>query len=242
MSGPPRATPDATPNPWETIKAEQVPLALGPGPHYLESPLWIAAWDALLFSDIQGNVTWRLRAGLAPERYRAGTNWGNGLALGTRHDLYVCEMGQAGPAGLLHLSLPTGAATPPPTPRLLARQWMGTDLNEPNDVIVRGDGNVYFTDPGYNSGPGATERVFRLSPAGELSVATDRLQRPNGIALAPGGRSLYVVATRQIHQAALAEDGAGHGRTMARRRPPAARCVWGGSRCRPSHRARRRAR
>jgi gluconolactonase len=85
---------------------------------------------------------------------------------------------------------------------------MGTDLNEPNDVIVRGDGNVYFTDPGYNSGPGATERVFRLSPAGELSVATDRLQRPNGIALAPGGRSLYVVATRQIHQAALAEDGA----------------------------------
>jgi gluconolactonase len=84
-------------------------------------------------------------------------------------------------------------------PQPIANTFNGIGFNEPNDVIVRADGNVYFTDPRYSNDPdGGQDKlaVYRLPPG----AAADQAQRlnfdfnkPNGIALSPNGNTLYVV-------------------------------------------------
>jgi gluconolactonase len=79
---------------------------------------------------------------------------------------------------------------------VLAERWQGKRLNAPNDLAVRKEGDVYFTDPAFGNQQDTRELdffgVFRISRKGELEVIAKPQGRPNGIALAPDGRTLYV--------------------------------------------------
>ena len=79
---------------------------------------------------------------------------------------------------------------------VLAERWQGKRLNAPNDIIVRQDGQIFFTDPAFGNQQDAREidffGVYHLSQRGELDVIAKPKGRPNGIALSPNGRILYV--------------------------------------------------
>ena len=79
---------------------------------------------------------------------------------------------------------------------ILAERWQGKRLNAPNDLAVRKEGDVYFTDPAFGNQQDTRELdffgVFHISRKGELEVIAKPKGRPNGIALAPDGHTLYV--------------------------------------------------
>ncbi|HKP58577.1 MAG TPA: SMP-30/gluconolactonase/LRE family protein [Polyangiales bacterium] len=78
----------------------------------------------------------------------------------------------------------------------LRLRYRGQRFNSPNDLAVRSDGSIYFTDPDYAIGPRISETrlygVYRVSPRGRVSLVDGRVNRPNGIALSPDERTLYV--------------------------------------------------
>ena len=79
---------------------------------------------------------------------------------------------------------------------VIADKWQGKRLNAPNDIVIRKDGHAYFTDPAFGNQQDTRELdfygVFHISPKGELDVLDKRQSRPNGIALSPSGKVLYV--------------------------------------------------
>lgn len=79
----------------------------------------------------------------------------------------------------------------------VADRWQGKRLNSPNDNITRSDGTIYFTDPSYGVPTGQTREldfqgVFRVDPAGMLHLESRDMNRPNGVALSPDEKTLYV--------------------------------------------------
>jgi gluconolactonase len=163
----------------------------------LEGPLWIAGGGYLLFSDVvesNGPAAriYRLDPGsgrFSPFPYpSAGPTSTNGLAVDTQGRLIACERYN----GRLVRVEADGATT------VLAERWpigsAGAPLSAPNDLVVRQDGNIYFTDSDWGARPAighARMGVYRVSPAGELSRVLD-VEKPNGIVLSPDGSTLYV--------------------------------------------------
>ena len=96
---------------------------------------------------------------------------------------------------------------------VIAERFEGKRLNAPNDIVVRRDGNVYFTDPAFGSQQDAAELgfygIFRVSPKGELSAIARWKTRPNGIALSENGRALFVTDSdaQTVHAFDLDKDG-----------------------------------
>jgi len=118
----------------------------------------------------------------------------NGMTLGQDGRLVVCEQGtQSAPAQISRVDPLTGQVD------TLADNWHGLRLNSPNDVVVRRDGTIWFTDPsyGYRQGfrpePQAGDYVYRFDPrSGRLSVVADSFDKPNGLAFSPDEQILYV--------------------------------------------------
>jgi len=114
-----------------------------------------------------------------------GTN-GNGLA--PNGDIVMCE------GGARRVSRSPADGTPAPV--LVASEYQGMQLNSPNDVIIRSDGTMYFTDPTYGLGGGTQEipfqGVFRVTTSGDVELVDDTFEQPNGIALSPDETVLYV--------------------------------------------------
>lgn len=98
---------------------------------------------------------------------------------------------------------------------ILPDSFQGKRLNSPNDLAVRSDGTIWFTDPAYGPVAGGKELdgnyVFRIDPrSGEVSIASKELTMPNGICLSPGEKTLYVGqggAGRYIKRFKIHEDG-----------------------------------
>jgi len=175
---------------------------LADGFDWSEGPVWVAKDRALLFSDVPRNVVHRWRAGepvsvhLKPSGYtgatpRGGEPGSNGLTLDAQGRLVLCEHGDRRVARL---------EADGKTKTTLADRWQGKRLNSPNDLVYAKNGDLYFTDPPYGlegnvKNPAKEldfQGVYRLSAAGELSLITKELSRPNGIALSPDERTLYV--------------------------------------------------
>jgi gluconolactonase len=169
---------------------------------WAEGPLWVSREHALLFSDVPRNGVFRWKEGegvrlfLDASGYSGTTPFegrepgSNGLALDAEGRLVLCQHGNRRVARLD----PDGRIT------VLADRYEGRRLNSPNDLVYRANGDLYFTDPPFGlpktfSDPDKElpfQGVYRLTPEGALTVVVTDLGAPNGIALSPDERTLYV--------------------------------------------------
>jgi gluconolactonase len=180
-------------------------LAVGKIAHgfdYTEGPVW-SLEGFLLFSD---NVTnrlekWEPGKGVSDLGERPGGASGN--AYDEKGRLYTCEFR----ARRVTRTDKKGKV------EVLAERFEGKRLNAPNDIVVRRDGNVYFTDPAFGNQQDTRELdfygVYRITTKGELEAVARWKTRPNGIALSPNGRVLYVADSdeRSIHEFDLDRGG-----------------------------------
>lgn len=171
---------------------------------FLEGPHWREAEGVLLFSDVAGNTIWELTPPSEFRVFRAESNGANGLATDGNGFLLVAEHG-----GRVSRTLADG------TIETVADSYMGDALSSPNDLAVRSDGTIYFTDPPFGLG-GRTQElpfngVFRVAPSGELSVEWEGppASRPNGLIFSPDERTLYVAdsAAGSVRRYDVAADG-----------------------------------
>jgi len=172
---------------------------------FTEGPLWVAAKSELLFSDIPANRIVRFKDGKSTT-FRNPSNNSNGLTLDQQGRLIACEHGTR----RVTRTEADGTLT------VLAERYQGKRLNSPNDVVVRSDGAIYFTDPPY--GVKQEEReldiqgVYRISPDGKtLTMLARDFTKPNGLAFTPDEKILYVNDTEGGHIRAF--DIAADGRT-----------------------------
>jgi len=169
-------------------------LASGLG--FTEGPIWYG--DSLLFSDIPNNriIRWKaLPEGPELTTFRTPSGNSNGLTLDRSGRLIACE----------HSTRRVTRTETDGTIEVLAERYQGKRLNSPNDIVVRSDGSIYFTDPPYGlTGMTAWKElplngVYRLAPNGELDLLVDDFDRPNGLAFSPDERILYVNDTARGH-------------------------------------------
>lgn len=177
----------------------------------LEGPFWVAGGGGyLLFSDVaeQNGPAAKIYRytpstnAFSIEPYPGGSTSTNGLALDRDGNLLACERWNGAVVRIAN-----GQRT------VLADRYPasgGLPLNAPNDLVVRADGNIYFTDTkwGARPGPHAAHAVYRIAPDGALSVAFP-VSMPNGVAVSPDGATLYVGSDEQNLVWRLPLDGAG---------------------------------
>jgi len=180
---------------------------------WAEGPLWIG--DGLLFSDVVRNriVRWReLPEGPEVTTFRCPSGFplaapcrtaepgSNGLTLDRQRRLIACE----------HGNRRVSRTERDGTVAAVAERWDGRRLNSPNDVVVRSDGTIYFTDPYFGLLPHREDQelpfqgLFRVDPTGALHLAAADFEGPNGLAFAPDERTLYVCDTSRHHVRAFA--------------------------------------
>lgn len=183
-----------------------------------EGPVYVAGEHALYFTSVPPAAIKRLDLTTgAVEIVRAAANNANGMALSHEGRLIVCEQGSlSAPARISRVDRRTGRA------ETLVDRFEGAPLNSPNDVIVARDGAIWFTDPsyghlqGFRPRPALPDRVYRHEPlTGETTVVADGFDKPNGLALSPDERVLYVSDNGAPHH--LLAFAAAHGRLGAGR-------------------------
>jgi gluconolactonase len=182
------------------------------GARWSEGPAWFAAGRYLVWSDIPNNRMLRYdETDGSVSVFRQPSNNSNGNTVDRQGRLVSCEHGARRVTRTEH----DGSIT------VLADRWKGKRLNSPNDLVVKSDGSIWFTDPDYGirmdyegelaeSEIGACH-VYRIDPAsGEVAMVADDFERPNGLAFSPDESVLYVVDTGISHRA----DGPKHIRAL----------------------------
>lgn len=159
--------------------------------HFLftEGPLWDRENEVLYFSDITGNRIYRLTMPDKIEIFRQPSHNANGLAFDLNGCMLAAEHGsrtltRLGKDGRLEV---------------LADSFNGGKLHSPNDIAVRSDGTIYFTDPPYGLGGRYPELdfmgLFRIDPQGALHLTGKFYEYPNGVLLSPDEKTLYLALT-----------------------------------------------
>lgn len=146
------------------------------------------AWSRsgfLAAADVRQRKIFRIDSDPHPKILRDNDGGASGLAYDPQGRLYICESESR---RVTRLDLKGD-------PETLAENWQGMKFNAPNDIVVRRDGHVYFTDPAFGS---ANDRrdldfhgIWHISPKGDLDTVARWKTRPNGIALAADGRVLF---------------------------------------------------
>jgi len=179
-------------------------LAAGPvetvaeGFKFTEGPVWLPG-EGLVFSDIPADTIWRADKTV----FRQPSGKSNGLAVDGEGRLIACEHWNR----RVTRTEKDGAIT------VLADQYLGRRLNSPNDLVVRSDGTVFFTDPPYGLEKREAELpfngVYAVAPDGAVKLLSVYFKRPNGIALSPDEKTLYVADTelRLVQAFHVGEDG-----------------------------------
>lgn len=146
---------------------------------------------AIVFSDIPANRIQRWTGGRDAAVFREPSGNSNGLTLDLENRLLACE----------HGNRRVSRTEPDGTVKALADRYQGKRLNSPNDLVVRSDGAVFFTDPPYGVKQEDRELtfqgVYRLDPNGTLTLLTDEFERPNGLAFSPDEKLLYIADSQQ---------------------------------------------
>jgi len=179
---------------------------------FTEGPVWNAAQRELLFSDIPANRIVRFKAGKC-DTFRTPSDNANGLTFDKQGRLVACE----------HSTHRISRTESDGTVTTLAASFEGKRLNSPNDLVIKSDGAIFFTDP-----PFAVKReqrelafagVFRIGPDGKtLTVVARDFLKPNGLAFTPDEKVLYINDTERGHIRAfdVAADGTlANGRVFA---------------------------
>lgn len=155
------------------------------GHKFTEGPVW-SREGFLLFSDVPQDLILQWTPGKGVSRFRESSNGANGNTFDAQGRLYSCEsrtrrVVRMDRKGQLEV---------------LAERFEGKRLNAPNDIVVRRDGHVYFTDPAFGAQQDTRELdffgVYHITPRGEIEAIARWKTRPNGVALSPDGRILYV--------------------------------------------------
>jgi gluconolactonase len=201
---------------------EHAPLRqVGSGFTFTEGPIWHPREHYLLFSDMPGDVRRRYDRNGLREVMRP-SNKANGLTYDRDLNLIACE----------HATSSLVRFRPDGTRQVLVSHFEGKELNSPNDVCVRSDGSIYFSDPWYGRMPVyGVERprqlgwqgVFRVRPGqvgGEPQLLVDRytFTMPNGLCFSPDEQRLYINDTEQANIRVFdvkADGSLGNGRVFA---------------------------
>jgi gluconolactonase len=155
------------------------------GFRFTEGPAW-SREGFLLFSDVPNDKIMKYVPGQKPTVFRENSNGANGNCFDAQGRFYTCEsrtrrvvrMDKKGEM------------------QVLAEKWDGKRFNAPNDIVVRKDGHIYFTDPAFGNQADTRELdfygVYHISPKGELQLIAKPAGRPNGITFSPNDHILYV--------------------------------------------------
>ncbi len=179
---------------------------LAEGFTWAEGPVWVPSLNAVLYTDVPENTIYKFvpgegnsvylkpsgYTGIAPSSRESGAN---GLILDPEGNLLMCQHGDRRIAKLASpLDQPASSFI------TLANNYEGKRFSSPNDLIMSSNGDIYFTDPPYGlAGQDADSLkelsfngVYKLDTAGNVTVLTKELTRPNGLALSPDEKTLYV--------------------------------------------------
>jgi sugar lactone lactonase YvrE len=166
---------------------------------FVEGPIWhhggnaaqsppSLVGDFLLFSDIPANIIYKWSESSGVQVFRSDSSASNGNTLDVQGRLITCE---GSPRRRVVRTNLDGSLT------TLADRYLGKRLNAPNDVVVKSDGTIYFTDPPYSTPTAQLELdffgVYQLNPqTGVLKVVVKDFVRPNGLVLSPDESKLYI--------------------------------------------------
>ena len=190
---------------------------LATGFRWAEGPVWLGDTRQLVWSDVPGNTLykWDEETGVTSP-FRKPSNMGNGNTRDRQGRLLTCE----------HLARRVTRTEADGRITVLADSFKGKRLNSPNDIVVKSDGSVWFTDPsfgilGHYEGdkdvPQLPTNVYRIDADGSISVVMEGINQPNGLAFSPNESILYIVESRSTPRKILAFDVVG-GKTLANRR------------------------
>lgn len=196
---PPRLNPDQAGRLGAIFDAGSAPERLATGFRFVEGPSWHAAEEVLYFSDIIGNAQYRWHERDGVSTFRAPSFMANGTTWDPQGRLLVCE----------HAGSRVSRVDLAGNYEILASHFEGKQLNSPNDIVVRSDGGIYFTDPPY--GRNAThgvlreqeldfQGVYRLDPeTWKLTLLVDDFAGPNGLCFSVDESRLFVNDTVRQH-------------------------------------------
>lgn len=199
-------------SPWRIVRVSSAFDALVPkdaqfekvagGFEWVEGPVWNKKEGYLLFSDIPNNSIFQWKGGsgiklfLKPSGYMGTAPFegrepgSNGLTFDPSGHLVMCEHGDR---RISRLEADGSKTT-------LVDRYQGKRLNSPNDVVFKSNGDMYFTDPPFGlpksfDDPAKElpfQGVYRVSKTGEVTLLTNKVKAPNGIAFSPDEKTLYV--------------------------------------------------
>ncbi|ALU90382.1 gluconolactonase [Herbaspirillum rubrisubalbicans M1] len=171
------------------------------GNRWTEGPVYLPATDEVIWSDIPNNRLMRWSEGAGAGTFRQPSDYNNGNTLDREGRIIGCLHGARAVVRTEH----DGSRT------VLASHWQGKRLNSPNDVVVKSDGSIWFTDPSYGidsdyEGHKADSEiggchVYRIdAQSGQLTLVSDDFERPNGLAFSPDEKLLYIADTGRTHR------------------------------------------
>jgi len=176
---------------FATLIAHEQPIMEVCGFKFTEGPLWVdeLGW---IFSDIPANTVYKIAN---HEVYLSPSGNSNGLALDKKGNILLAEHGNRRISRMYRNG----------NIEVVAERYQGKRFNSPNDLVVRSDGSIFFTDPPYGlpggmNGPNAELNfcgIYEITPKGDVLLINKKLNKPNGIALSRDEEILFVADTEQ---------------------------------------------
>ena len=188
---------------WAQAPEEYTVQVVATGMRFADGPVW-SLEDFLLFSDTVTDKQHKFTPGKGVTEIGTRQGGAAGNAYDEKGNLYTCEFRER----RVTRTAKNGKM------EVIAARFEGKRLNAPNDVVVRRDGNIYFTDPAFGNQQDTRELdfdgVFRVTTRGVIEAIAKWKTRPNGLALSPNGRTLYVSDSdgQSIHSFDLDRAGA----------------------------------
>ncbi|MDH2924622.1 gluconolactonase [Nicoletella semolina] len=175
---------------------------------WAEGPAWHTKDQALIFSDVKGNTMYRWTAETGVQIFRSPSYFANGNTVDLDGNLVTCEHGHRG----ISLTNRKGEVS------ILVDHFEGKRLNSPNDVVVKSDGTIWFTDPPYGILSDAEGKkspseiigcyIYCFDPrTHKLNIATFNVMRPNGLAFSADEKQLFVADMSAVE---FSEEGLHH--------------------------------
>jgi gluconolactonase len=179
---------------------------LATGMRWSEGPVWLGDTRSLVWSDVPGDCMYRWdEVSGQTSVFRKSSNNANGNTRDRQGRIVTCE----------HLTRRVTRTEHDGRITVLADAYQGKRLNSPNDIVVKSDGSVWFTDPsfgilsyyeGLKANPELPTNVYRIGADGSIDVVMEGINQPNGLAFSPDESLLYIVESRANPRRILAYD------------------------------------